>query len=191
MGPRARLEDGDKLQDVMAETPVAGVVRLPRASDLRGSGLSNAPPIGVLGHGSGALLGGVRARPATSPSPAPAADAPSASADGSSQAVPLVSTPAGLALGEAAYRVHDQVFGKSLSRKAGSGASGGVSPLSGGLSAAKMGADAPARPLCLTRNDCFVARFGPTHRRAQHPRRARRRQVASPNVLMWGRRRGR
>jgi hypothetical protein len=35
---------------------------------------------------------------------------PSANAAGSSQAVPLVSTPAGLALGVAAYRVRDQVF---------------------------------------------------------------------------------
>jgi hypothetical protein len=94
----------------MGETPAAGVRRLPRASGLNGSGLSNAPPIGVLGHGSGARLGGVRAQPATSPSPAPAAGAPSASAAGSSQVVPLVSTPAGLALGVAAYRVRDQVF---------------------------------------------------------------------------------
>ena len=38
MGPRARLEDDDNLQDVMGETPAAGVVRLPRASDLSGNG---------------------------------------------------------------------------------------------------------------------------------------------------------
>ncbi len=67
-----------------------------------GGGLSNALPIGVLGPGSGALPGGVQAQPATSPGPAPAA--------GSSQAVPLVSTPAGLALGVAADQVRDQVF---------------------------------------------------------------------------------
>jgi hypothetical protein len=159
----------------MGETPAAGVVGLPRASDLSGSGPSNAPPIGVLGHGSGALLGGVRAQPATSPSPTPAAGAPSASASGSSQAVPLVSTPAGLALGEASYRVRDQVFGKSLSRKADSGASGGVSPLSGGpFRREDRGLTPPARPLYLTRNDCFVARFGPTT-----PTRARRLYDAS------------
>ena len=86
----------------MGETPAAGVRGLPRASDLSGSGLSNAPPIGVLGHGSGALLGGVQAQPATSPSPAPAA--------GSSQAVPLASTPPGPALGVPTYRVRYQAF---------------------------------------------------------------------------------
>jgi uncharacterized protein (TIGR03118 family) len=72
---------------------------------------SNALLIGVLGQGSGALLGGVQGQPATSPSPAPAAGAHSASAAGSSQAVPLVSKPAGLALGVAAHRViREQVF---------------------------------------------------------------------------------
>ena len=94
----------------MGGTLAAGVRRLPRASDLSGSGLSNALPIGILGQGSGALLGGVQAQPATSPSPPPAASAPSGSATGSSQPVPLVSTPAGLALGVAADRVRDQVF---------------------------------------------------------------------------------
>src|SRR5262249_37673198 len=110
IGPRARLEDSDNLQDVTGETLAAGVRRLPRASELSGSGLSNALPIGVLGHGSVALPGGVQARSATSPSPAPAAGAPSAGAAGSSQEVPLVSTPAGRALGVAAYRVRDQEF---------------------------------------------------------------------------------
>jgi hypothetical protein len=81
---------------------------LPRAGDRRGSGLSNALPIGVLGHGSGALLGGVQAQSATSPSPAEAAGAPSVTAAGSSQAVPQVSTPVGRALGVAAYQVRDQ-----------------------------------------------------------------------------------
>jgi uncharacterized protein (TIGR03118 family) len=75
-----------------------------------GDGLSNALLIGVLGQGSGALPSGLQAQPATSPIPAPAAGAPSASAAGSSQAVPPVSTPAGLALGVADYRVRDQVF---------------------------------------------------------------------------------
>jgi hypothetical protein len=42
----------------MGETLAAGVRRLPRASDLGGSGLSNALPSGVLGQGSGAVLGG-------------------------------------------------------------------------------------------------------------------------------------
>jgi hypothetical protein len=112
MGPRARLDDSDNLQDVMGETLASCVRRLPRASDLSGSGLSDALPIGVLGHGSGALPGGVQAQPATSPSSVPATAAPSASAAGSSQAVPLVSTPAGLALGVAVYRVRDRVVGK-------------------------------------------------------------------------------
>ena len=94
----------------MGETPAAGVRRLPRASDLGGSGLSSALPVGVLGQGSGAALGGVHAQPATSPSPAPAAGTPSASAAGSSQAVPLASTPPGLALGVPAYRVLDLAF---------------------------------------------------------------------------------
>jgi hypothetical protein len=71
-------------------------------SDPGGSGLSNALPTGVLGQGSGAVLGGVQAQPATSPSPAPAA--------GSSQAVPLASTPPGPALGVTAYRVRHQAF---------------------------------------------------------------------------------
>jgi uncharacterized protein (TIGR03118 family) len=84
--------------------------RLPRASDLGGSGLSNALPIGVLGQGSGAVLGGVQAQPATSPSPAPAAGTPSASAAGSSQAVGPVSTPSGPAPGVPAYGVRDQAF---------------------------------------------------------------------------------
>jgi uncharacterized protein (TIGR03118 family) len=71
---------------------------------------SNALPLGVLGQGSGAVPGGVQAPPVTPPSPALAAGAPSASAAGSSQAVPLVSTPAGPALGVSAYRARDQVF---------------------------------------------------------------------------------
>jgi hypothetical protein len=49
----------------VGETLAAGVRRLPRASDLSGSGLSDALPIVALGHGSGALLGGVKAQPAT------------------------------------------------------------------------------------------------------------------------------
>jgi hypothetical protein len=68
-------------------------------------------PIGVLGQGSSAVLGGVGAQPATSPNPTPAAGTPSTSAAGSSKAVPLVSTPPGPALGVAAYRVHEQAFG--------------------------------------------------------------------------------
>jgi hypothetical protein len=98
------LEDSDNLQDVMGETLAAGVRRLPRASDLGGTGLSNALLIGVLGQDSGAVPGGAQAQPATSPSPAPAA--------GSSQAVPLASTPPGPgpALGVPAYRVRDQAF---------------------------------------------------------------------------------
>ena len=48
------------------------------AGDQRGNGRSNALPIAVLGQGSGAVLGGVHAPPATSPSPAPAARTPSA-----------------------------------------------------------------------------------------------------------------
>ena len=83
----------------MGETLAAGVRRLPGASDLGGSGLSSALPIGVLGQGSGAVLGGVQAQPATSPSAA-----------GSSQAAPLVSTQPGPALGVPAYRVLDQAF---------------------------------------------------------------------------------
>jgi uncharacterized protein (TIGR03118 family) len=75
-----------------------------------GSGLSNALPIGVLGQGSGAALGGVQAQPATSPSPAPAAGTASASAAGSSQAVPLASTSPDPALGVTAYQVRDQAF---------------------------------------------------------------------------------
>jgi uncharacterized protein (TIGR03118 family) len=66
---------------------------------------SDALPIYVLGAGSGALMGGVQAQPATSPLPAPAAGAA-----GSSQAVPPVSTPAGWAPGLPAYWVRDQVF---------------------------------------------------------------------------------
>jgi hypothetical protein len=89
------LVDSDNLQDVMGETLAAGSRRLPRTIDLSGSGVSNSLPIGVLGHGSGALLGGVQSQPAMSPSLAPAAGAPSVSASGSRQAVPLVSTPAG------------------------------------------------------------------------------------------------
>src|SRR5206468_2901343 len=57
-----------------------GVIRPAGVSDLGGSGLSNALPIGVLGQGSGDVLSGVQAQPATSPSPAPAAGAPSAGA---------------------------------------------------------------------------------------------------------------
>ena len=83
----------------MGETLAAGVHRLPRANDLGGNELANALPIGVLGQGSGAVLGGVQAQPATSPSAA-----------GSSQAAPLVSTQPGPALGVPAYRVLDQAF---------------------------------------------------------------------------------
>jgi prepilin-type processing-associated H-X9-DG protein len=71
-----------------------------------GSGhLSDALPIDVLDASSGAQLCGVPAQPATSPIPAP-----EAGALGSSQAVPPVSTPAGSALGLAAYWVRDRVF---------------------------------------------------------------------------------
>ena len=94
----------------MGETPAAGVRRLPRASDLGGSGLSNALPVGVLGQGSGAVLGGVPAQPAMPTGPAPAAATPSASPAGSSQAVPLASMPPGPAPGLPAYRVRDQAF---------------------------------------------------------------------------------
>ena len=80
------------------------------AGDQRGNGRSNALPIAVLGQGSGAVLGGVHAPPATSPSPAPAARTPSASAANSSQAVPLASTPPGQELGVPDSRVRDQVF---------------------------------------------------------------------------------
>jgi uncharacterized protein (TIGR03118 family) len=104
------LEDSDNLQDVMGETLAAGVRRLPRASDLGGSGLSSAVLIGFLSQGSAAALGGAQAQPTTSPSPAPAADTPSASAAGSTQAVLLVSTPPGPALGAPTYRVRDQAF---------------------------------------------------------------------------------
>jgi hypothetical protein len=96
------LEDSDNLQDVMGETLAAGVRRLPRASDLGGSGLSNTLPVGVLCQGSSAVPGGVQDQPTTSPSPAPAA--------GSSQAVALVSTPPGPALGVPTYRVRYQAF---------------------------------------------------------------------------------
>ena len=92
------------------EREAAGVRRLPRASDLGGSGLSNALLISVLGQGSGAVLGGVQAQPATSPSPATAAGTPSGSAAGSSQVVPLASTPPGPAPGVPAYRVLDLAF---------------------------------------------------------------------------------
>ncbi len=70
-----------------------------------GGHLLDALSIDVLGPGSGALLGGVQAQPATSPIPAPAAGAA-----GSSQAVPPLSTPAGSAPGLPAYWVRDQVF---------------------------------------------------------------------------------
>jgi hypothetical protein len=103
------LDDSDNLQDVMGETLAAGVRRLPRASDL-GGGLSDALPIGVLGEGSGAVLGGVQGQPATSPSRAPAAGAWGSSAAGGSVAVPPVSTPPGPAPGVPAYRVRDQLF---------------------------------------------------------------------------------
>ena len=73
------------------------------------AGLSNALPIGVLGQGSGAVLGGVQAQPATSAIPAPQASTPSASAAGSSQAVPL-GTPPGQALEVPAYHLGDQTF---------------------------------------------------------------------------------
>jgi uncharacterized protein (TIGR03118 family) len=91
-------------------TLAAGVGRLPGASDLGGSGLSNALLVGVLGQGGGAVPGGVQAQPATSPSPAPAAGAPGASAAGSSQAVPPASTPPGPAPGVTDYQLRDQAF---------------------------------------------------------------------------------
>ncbi len=65
-------------------------------------GRHNTPPIGDLGPGCAALLAGLQAQPATSPSPAPAAGAA-----GSSQAI---SPPAGLAPGLPAYWVSDLVF---------------------------------------------------------------------------------
>jgi hypothetical protein len=71
--------------------------------------LSNALPIGDL-QGSGAVLGGVPAQPAMPTGPAPAAATPSASPAGSSQAVPLASTPPGPAIGVPDYRVRDQAF---------------------------------------------------------------------------------
>jgi uncharacterized protein (TIGR03118 family) len=95
------LADSDNLQDVMGETLAAGVRRLPRASDLGGSGQSSALPFGVLGQGGGAVLSGGQVRPATSSS---------TSAASSSQAVALVSTPSGPTLGVLAYRVRDQAF---------------------------------------------------------------------------------
>jgi hypothetical protein len=104
------LEDSDNLQDVMGETLAAGVRRLPTPSDLGGSGLPGALFIGVLGPGSGAVLGGVQAQPAASPSPAPAAGTPSASAAASSQAVPPALAPPGPAPGVPAYRDRDQAF---------------------------------------------------------------------------------
>jgi uncharacterized protein (TIGR03118 family) len=70
-----------------------------------GGGLSSALPIGVLGQGSGAVLGGVQVQPATSPIPAPAAGAA-----GSSQAVASVPTLVGWAPGVPAYWVRDQGF---------------------------------------------------------------------------------
>jgi uncharacterized protein (TIGR03118 family) len=85
-----------------------GVIRA--AGDQGGNGLSHGLPIGALGQGSGAVLGGVQARPTTSPSPAPAAGTPSASAAGSSQAVPLASTPPGPALGVPGYPGREQAF---------------------------------------------------------------------------------
>ncbi len=70
----------------------------------------DALAIGVLGQGSGTVMGGVQAQSAISPSAAPAADKPTASAAGSSQAAPPVSTPAGSAPGMRAYGILDQVF---------------------------------------------------------------------------------
>jgi uncharacterized protein (TIGR03118 family) len=67
-----------------------------------GGGRSDALFIRVLGPGSGALVGGLQALPATSPSAAPAA--------GGSQAVPAVSTPANSVPGLPAYGVGDQAF---------------------------------------------------------------------------------
>jgi uncharacterized protein (TIGR03118 family) len=66
--------------------------------------------VAALGHGCGVLLGGLQVQLATSPSPVPAAGAPSASAGGSNQAVPTVSTLADRVLGVSAHRVRDQVF---------------------------------------------------------------------------------
>jgi uncharacterized protein (TIGR03118 family) len=73
-------------------------------------GHDRGDPIGVLGQGSGAALGGVLAQPLTSPSPAPAAGTPCASASGSSQAAPLASTPSGPGLEVPDYWVRDQAF---------------------------------------------------------------------------------
>jgi uncharacterized protein (TIGR03118 family) len=103
---------GDSVREAAAlSQPVQQTLtRLSRASDLGGSGLSNGLPIGVLGQGSGAVLAGVPAQPATSPSPAPAAIAPSTSAAGRIQAASLVWTRPGPALPVPASRVHDQVF---------------------------------------------------------------------------------
>jgi uncharacterized protein (TIGR03118 family) len=75
------------------------------AGDQGGSQRSDAPPIDVLGPGSGAPPGGVQAQPATSPLQAPAAGPA-----GTSPAVPPVSTPPGPAPGLPASWVRDQVF---------------------------------------------------------------------------------
>jgi uncharacterized protein (TIGR03118 family) len=73
------------------------------AIDLGGSGLFNVLP-------SGAVLAGVEAQPAASPSSASAAIAPSNGVASSSQAASLVSTRPGPALRVSALRVRDQVF---------------------------------------------------------------------------------
>jgi uncharacterized protein (TIGR03118 family) len=78
------------------------------AGDQGGNGgghLSEALPVDVLGPGNGARSDDVHGHPATSPITAPAEGA-----DGSSQAVPPVSTPAGPAPGLPAYWVRDQAF---------------------------------------------------------------------------------
>jgi hypothetical protein len=59
--------------------------------------------------------GATAAQPVSSPGPALAAGTPGASVAGSSQAVPLVSTPRGLALGVHAYWVRDQGFADLVS----------------------------------------------------------------------------
>jgi uncharacterized protein (TIGR03118 family) len=87
------------------------------AGDQGGNGgLSNALPIGVLGQGTGTVLGGVQAQSAISPGGIQAQSAtspisgPAAGAAGSSRAVPPVSTAAGSSSGLRAYGILDQVF---------------------------------------------------------------------------------
>jgi uncharacterized protein (TIGR03118 family) len=99
---------GDSVREAAAPAqPVAQTLSQPQLQTAVQQALAELP-IGVLGQGSGTVLGGVQAQPATSPSPAPAVIAPSASAAGSSQAVPLASTPPARALGVPPVR--NQVF---------------------------------------------------------------------------------